>query len=315
MRLRPRQAPLRPDGVDDRLLRAEDLRPVTVAVTGSPSGWDTLQWAAAEAAARGCGLRVVHGYGMQPADDLLGMVSTAEWGAAAVESAEETVQQAVQRARAVSPTLPVSTHVGAGSTRACTLREGHDAALTVLDRDSFLRRSGRPSPTRALARRHDAVAVVTLGRPGTWGPSHGRVVVSVDGCEDPLVVLGAAFRAAERRGAGLSVVRSHAVASPRSRVEGYVDRSRVTSTVERALRRCHAAFPLVDVEQRVLDCDLEAVLSSESRGAALVVLGSPVRTVLQQLLVGPTERRLVTAVRAPVVLVPGPPRPRARDSR
>jgi len=38
----------------------EDTGPILVAVDGYPHGWDALEWAAAEAAARACALRIVH---------------------------------------------------------------------------------------------------------------------------------------------------------------------------------------------------------------------------------------------------------------
>jgi len=42
-----------------------------VAVDGNPHGWDALEWAAAQAPARQCALRIVHAVSRPPAVDAL----------------------------------------------------------------------------------------------------------------------------------------------------------------------------------------------------------------------------------------------------
>jgi nucleotide-binding universal stress UspA family protein len=164
----------------------QDTGPIVVAVDGHPHGWDALEWAAAEAAARQCALRIVHAVSRPLAADAFTWPLTVDafGDAGAQEAAEHIVSEAARRARIVAPALHITTHLQAGTTAAAVLQEGGQDALIVLGRG---RKAGRfSSITRSVSwqvARHAScpVAMVELFDEASRGPSAGRVVVGVDG--------------------------------------------------------------------------------------------------------------------------------------
>jgi nucleotide-binding universal stress UspA family protein len=132
------------------LLAGQDSGPVLVGVDGRARGWDALEWAAAEAAARQCTLRVVHVINwpsLMP--ESFGGVSAAQWDAGAQQEAELAVSEAARRARTIAPALRVTTHLQAGATAAAIVQERDRDALIVVGRG---REAGRlRSLTRAVS--------------------------------------------------------------------------------------------------------------------------------------------------------------------
>ena len=59
--------------------------PILVAVDGHRHSWDALEWAAAEAAARQCSLRILHAFHWSPTAVDLGGMSVNAWDAGAEE--------------------------------------------------------------------------------------------------------------------------------------------------------------------------------------------------------------------------------------
>jgi len=100
----------------------EDSGSILVAVDGRPSGWGALDWAAAEAAARGSVLRIVHAYTWSafPLDAFSGLMMQYRDPRADLD-AGLVVEEAARRARGIDPTLRTSTHLQGGSppTRFC----------------------------------------------------------------------------------------------------------------------------------------------------------------------------------------------------
>ena len=81
--------------------------------------------------------------------------------------------------------------------------------------------------------------VVELADSAPSGPSAGRVVVGTEGLRDPSAVLDFAFRAADRRGVGLTAVLAGT----------HKGTARDAPEVVGALGRCAAAWPDVDVDR------------------------------------------------------------------
>jgi nucleotide-binding universal stress UspA family protein len=107
----------------------------------------------------------------------------------------------------------------------------------------------------------------------------------------PAVALGYAFRAAQRRGVGVSTLQMWA--------RGF---TRLDASVRNALAACCDAFPDVDVQQHFATGPLGPALVAESAGAALVVLASRAH--------GPLRREsfqsvatVLRSVRSPVAIV------------
>ena len=288
------------------LLR-QDVGPILVAVDGRPSGWHALEWAAAEAAARQCSLRIVHCIDSHPGSrDVFGTFSADRWDTESKDVGALVLREATDRAHAVSPALPVTTHSLLGPPAAALLQAASEDTLIVLGRG---RTSGRGrtfsgSVSGQVARRaRRPVAVVELFDGTMYGPSAGRVVVGFDRTGVPKVALGYAFRAAQRRGVGVTTVQ----------VWAHGGATRIDASVYDALAACRDVFPDVDVLQRFATGPVGPALVAESAGAALVVLASRAHGPLR-----PESFKSVatvlSSVRSPVVIVGADRRRRKRPS-
>jgi nucleotide-binding universal stress UspA family protein len=252
-------------------LSLRDYGPVIVAVDGNPAGWSALEWATAEAAARQCTLRIVHSVSWPSSvPDISGGFVVNQWDPAIEDRGAQVLEEAADRARSVAPAIQVTTHLYLGGIAAAMLSEARHDALIVLGRGSGSDRSSsvNNSVSRQIVRRSGCpVAVVELFGKSSPGPSAGRVVVGVDARGDVTAALGFAFRAAQRRGVGLTAVLAW---TPRRSIRRQVE-------VTEALRLCRAAYPTVDCRQQVTAVPPGPALAAESAGAALVVLATPAR--------------------------------------
>lgn len=145
-------------------------------------------------------------------------------------------------------------------------------------------------------------------------------MVGVDPAGHSLPALGFAFAAAAQRGIPLVAVRGWRRDAPAD-LEGICGSSiaaeaRAADELEQLLSPWREVFPDVPVRSWLLDAELEAALSAESRGAALLVVGCRGRRI------GPGPgpgaiRRVAQRAHAPVIVVPDgaarqAPGPRAR---
>jgi nucleotide-binding universal stress UspA family protein len=225
---------------------------ILVAVDGRPHGWDALEWAAAEAAATDQVLHIVHVVEWPPYIDPWTLLPN-ERVAGAGSAGELILEDATQRALDVAAGLRITTElVGDVPPERGILR----AARTI--------RSRFGSSVSANVARHASTPVVIAGLADrSAGPSAGRVAVLIDDGTDPFDALLLAFRAADRRGIGVTVL--HA-GSPRT-APGQLD----AATLVRANRD---AFGNVDVTEDFLPAPLGPALAAATQGAALLVLGA-----------------------------------------
>ncbi|QJW35154.1 universal stress protein [Cellulosimicrobium protaetiae] len=279
--------------------RAETPGAVLVALDGDPAGRPALEWAAAEAAVRGSALHV-----RRSVPSPLLAVSPWVWAhhspwlwtyqpevaEAALTAGRDELTAAVRAAHEVVPALDVFTDLVAGAAPASGL-ERDGAALVVVGRPRRSRR--QPATVREALRPRRSrprlpVVVVDLAVRGVDGPSVGRVVVALGARDDPAPVLETAYRAAARRGVGLTLLHAWG-------------RGIVPDVVDEVLGPYQDVFPEVGVLARPVTSVARA-LAEESRGAALVVVAAPGRPtdVVGRIV----SRRVVRAVACPVVLVP-----------
>jgi nucleotide-binding universal stress UspA family protein len=141
-------------------------RSVLVGVDGDEGGWDALDWAAAEAATRGAALRIVHVVRLMWGVDTFSAVGVSR--VAPVETAERILAEAADRARALSPEIPITTEVLPGSPARVIPAVARRDELIVLGRRRHESAHDRRSVTAEVVRR-----------------AHGRVVV-VDPAPDEL---------------------------------------------------------------------------------------------------------------------------------
>lgn len=282
-------------------LPPNDSGSVLVAVNGKERGWDALEWAAAEAASRQCALRIVHAFRSSPllVDPLGTLVD--EWKA--IEAASGVLTDAVNHARAVAPTLQVTAHMQEGSTTTAILREGSRGdALIVLGRGpnrgwfrSFISVGRRVT-------RHAAcpVAIVHLTNGPARGLSAGRVVVGIDRAEDPAEeVLGFAFRSAERRCVGVTVVYTSTPPDLNAEMVLTDDPAATLAfkgdRIESALQMCRRAHPNVEVRRRFVSVPAVRAFVSGSAGAALLVIDGHTRRA--------RRRAVLRSAQSPIAIV------------
>jgi nucleotide-binding universal stress UspA family protein len=280
------------------VLPSRDYGPILVAVDGSIQGWGALEWAAAEAAARGCALRIVHSVKWPSrVPDISGGFVVNQWDLGTEALGSRVLTEASDRASSVAPSLRMTTHLYLGATANAVLREADKDTLIVVGghRGSGHSSSLAKSVKRVARRAKCPVAVVRLSHRASHGPSAGRVVVSIDGRGDPSAALGFAFRAAHRRGVGVTAVLA-------CLQRGSV---RHDAKVADALMMCTAAYPDVEVRQRVAAVPPGPALVAESAGAALVVLGTRTRGRLRRAL-RVSEEAVLRSVRSPVAIVRTP---------
>jgi nucleotide-binding universal stress UspA family protein len=264
-----------------------------------------VEWAAAEAATRGCPLVVVHPARRPLVIDPTGMHPVAEDAVRSLALVEQDVLRgARRRALGVASDLEVSTRLLPGSP-GCVLRAAsRNAALLVLDGSGGRCRPGLPA--RVVAGASCPVVVV---RPCS-GPDRSRaaiprVVVGVDPTAPGTAALGFAFCAAQQRGVPLVAVHAwrrdtcadlEGVSAPEQ-----VSQSTLRELLERVLRPWRQWFPDVRAEGRIECGDVAGVLVHQARGAALLVLGARDRGRWPW--PAPVSRRVVRDAAAPVALV------------
>jgi nucleotide-binding universal stress UspA family protein len=288
----------------------EPGRPVVVAV-GTDSDGRAVDWGAAEAAARGCRLLVVHVEPLRWAVDPSGLVPVdiASYRLAA----EEVLRAAVRRARAVAPDLDISAEAMFGCTVPLVASQGRRAQLLVLGGGTPRFGAGArtlldPSVCGAVARREGCpVAVVRSLRSGPCAGRPSRVVVGVTGTGTSTAALDVAFQAAAQRGLPVTAVHAwtpdvpadhEGVCGPHIAAE-----ERERRAVDRVLQPWRCRFRDVPVETQLSHADPASALVRESEGAALVVVGCRAHGAARAALSGSVGRSLLRRARCPVVVV------------
>jgi len=257
-----------------------DGPPVVVGVDPSDSARDAAFWAADLAAARGCGLLLLH---LTPSRS------------ASVPGWLREIADAAERAGAAW----VTAEVACGTPFDVLLTRSHRAAMVVVG--SF----GRDAPVGMLvgstapglaARAGCPVAVVRGTDEGMPPPRRGPVLVGVGGTPDSDPALHLAGELAAGLGAGLVVV--HA----RSDTAG----GRADLGLEEQLQRVVPGLP---VERRIVaDTALRALLDLAGT-ARMVVVARRGHVPAAGVRLGSTTRGLVEFAPCPVVVAPGPRTP------
>jgi len=297
---------------------------VVVGVDDAGTADAAVDWAAAEAAARGCSLRVVHAFHPPLPADPYGVASPLDGLVGARAVAEDVLRAHVARARFVASDLDVAAHLAYGSAVQVLLAEASRARLLVTGSRGLVGLRallGRSVSARVAARAPCPVVVVRPpdgadpdGADGAVpdgavpdGGAPPRVVVGVDGRSAETPEVGFAFEAARQRGVPLVAVHAW-VADPPADLEAVCAPSTVAEAaarrrLDRAVESWHARYPAVPVVTRLVRADPARAIAEESRGAALVVVGTRGRGLVLGALRGSVSRAVLGRVRAPVAVV------------
>jgi nucleotide-binding universal stress UspA family protein len=281
---------------------AEETGPVLVAVDGSPASDQALEWAAAEAAARGVPLQIMYVYEWPLTFDPFG--ATYQWEAG-LDTAREILGAALDQARVVAPLVQTTTHAVTGHVLGSILRQARDASLIVLGRAAPPKhRRWRLTLAARLARRTTTtLAVAGLAEQPVERPDAGHVMLALDGPGAHTAAVASAFRAAHRRGTHLIVVHM-------MRPERVHD---ADGTTKDSLLDWHGRYHHVAVQQRQMSARFGRALGARAAGTALLVVSESTSTASRlRTWVGfrghTIGALLGVKTSGPVLILPPPPR-------
>ncbi|WP_084671182.1 universal stress protein [Sporichthya polymorpha] len=285
---------------------------VLVAVDAAASATDAVEWAAAEAGARGLGLRIVHVLRPTPSLDPSGFDTYARLRTAAAV-AVEVLESAMDRARLVDSDLPVDAALLRGPAIRTLSEAALSAPLLVVGRRnrSATRRLLSPSVAGRLAARTPCPVVVVRHRELVPMPAPPRVVVGVTPGPAGLAAVEFGFTAAAQRGVPLALVHVTPEDATLNALAGVPHGSPATTgeaavrdpEIRAAITAGQQQFPDLDVSVAGPVGDAATVLLRESAGAALLVLGSAGRSPRRPWDLRSVGQRLLPAAQCPVAVV------------
>ncbi|TDB95511.1 universal stress protein [Actinomadura sp. 7K534] len=287
-------------------MSAEPVTGVAVGYDGSREAIRAVDWAAAEARARGTPLTVVHVWEIYIGNPVaMPMVDLGE-------VAQQTLDGGVAHVHKTAPGLEVRGVLGRGQAAAALIDAGRTADLLVLGPRGIGGFAGLVlgSVSAQVVAHASCPVVIVRGDPEPPpedGP--GRVVVGVDGSPASRAALAAAF--AEAGLHGLSV---HAVVAwesvPVDDLPPLADEAGMRQAAEARLARMMDALrdshPGVEVRAEVVHGAPREVLTQAADGARLLVVGSRGLGGFRGLMLGSVGQALVQHAPCPVAVVHAP---------
>ncbi|PWU49236.1 universal stress protein UspA [Micromonospora globispora] len=282
--------------------------PVVVGVDGSPSALDAVRVAAREAAARHRPLRVVHAFMWPLFGTPLGPVPFAPPDAGFRHEADKLVAEAVDEARKTVSEIEVTGEVVEGAATPVLRSESRDAALLVLGHRGLggFAELLVGSTAVHVTSHADCPVLVVRAEPRADGP----VVVGVDGSALSTEAVGFAFAEAAQRGTDLVAV--HAWLYPTPVGPGDIAplvydpdelKAEETRVLAESLAGWSERYPEVRVHQRLVAGPPARVLTEESTGAQLTVVGAQGRGAFTGMLLGSVSHALLHHARSPLAIV------------
>ena len=266
---------------------------VVVGIDGTGAADDALDWATAEAAARGCRLRIVHAFRPSLLVDPYGVVPPLGDLSVVWAAAEQVLAEAVARARGVAPDLPVTARLLQATAVPALVGEARDASVLVLGGRCVRGLRGWLSRSVSGQVAAHAPCPVVIVRPRDAvdaRPSPPRVVVGVDESASCTAAVGFAFHAACQR--GVPVIAVHAwIPDPPGDLEAVTGPSALAEAVagrvlDRAVDRWRSAFADVSVRTVLVQGEPAHALLAQSLGAALLVIGTRGRGRVRKAVLG-----------------------------
>lgn len=250
-------------------------------VDGSDASLAALDWAVAEAARHGVGVRIVYAPLWEPYERTWPDFAAARPRGRSV--AEHILVTAGERARERGPDVAVETELLSGDPVPALLREADKGTVLVVgDRGrGGLDALSLGSVALTVAARAACPVVVVRGEGAARRGEFGRVVLGTghEGAEPAAVDF--AFRAAEARGCAVTAVHSwrspeRGVATHAHTMGGAPDpRMREAEwALDRAVRAAAERHPDVPLERRAPEGLVRDTLLTAAAGADLVVLGA-----------------------------------------
>ena len=261
--------------------------PVVVGVSSFGARLPMVRWAAAEAACRAVGLRLVAAHPVSALPDQYPAAETHR------EAALRCLADAAALVAADWPGLEIRTETVAGPPATVLRDAAADAALLVVGADDaspFTEAIVGSVPGDLLTTAPCPLAVAPRREWTT--PESAPVVVAMDGLETSQAALAYAFAAAARAGRRLTVLRCLPAGVGPAERAGY----------DRALIGFDELYTGVDVTTETSRSETADALVAVSRTAATLVLGSLGRGRLASGLFGSVSRTVIRRAGCPVVV-------------
>jgi nucleotide-binding universal stress UspA family protein len=285
---------------------------VVVGVDGSPDALAAIDWACADAARRHRPLRIVHAYLSPVVYSPLAPGPVASYEQALRETAQDILAEATARARAIAPSLRITTEMPVQQAATALIFASQHADLVVVGNRGLGGFAGLlvGSVGVQLAAHAACPVVVVRPRVRTDGPEAGRVVVGVDDSHAAARALRVAFEQASFRGVGLTAVHSYGwpdetgpgdIPPPVHDEEGLRDVER--RMLEESVTGWAEKYPDVDLRHRTVRGRAGAVLTELSAGAELLVVGTRGRGGFTGLLLGSVSQAAIHHAGCPIVIV------------
>jgi nucleotide-binding universal stress UspA family protein len=282
---------------------------VVVGVDGSPSSDQAIDWAVEEAARRKLPLHLLHVFVQDYPTMTIGIPPQVEDLKAV---AQTIVTDAIHRVARLAPDLTVTAAVHSGSA-AKYLIDASARADTVVVGTQGRRGLARVmlGSTAAQVAAHSVCPVVVVREaPPTASSMDRRVIVGVDGAGVAHDAVGYAFGQASSRGASLTVVHGwwleyagDVFAVPYTGGDHEELELSQRALVSEAIAGWSEKYPDVEVRQQIVRADPVELLTKDSAGADLVVVGSRGRGGFTGLLLGSVSRHVLQLAQCPVAVV------------
>jgi nucleotide-binding universal stress UspA family protein len=284
--------------------------PVVVGVDGSKCDELAIRWATKEASMRRLPLRVVYvldppvtarPFDLELADQIVVFCA---------EHAQQTVNEAAERARSVSPDVEVTPNVITGQVVPALLAETTDARLVVLGSGQrFDATRVRLGSVAAHVSAHARCPVIVARSPVTGelatAVGRGGIVVGVDGSAISEAAIAFAFEEASWRGLGLTVI--HAWQMARMPVTFDVAEATREAAEERVLAEALAGwsekYPDVQVMSRLVRDHPARALMEEAMAAVLLVVGSHGRGRFAEMVLGSVSQVVLRHASTSIAIV------------
>lgn len=288
--------------------------PVVVGTDGSPSALQAVRWAAREAELSDTSLSIVYACALDMVRVPAGVPLPKPYHQAVLEVGRGYLGEAMAAADAVAPKVPVSTRLSRAAAAPTLIGLSSAAQLVVVGSRGLGGFTGLLVGSTAVAvaaRAHCPLVVVRDAHNDAEPPSHGPVVVGVDGSPESDEAVTFAFRAAEQRGVPVVVVHAwldRVFESAWQRAMGGVEwphgRDDHRQWLAAHLDPYRTHYPDVELRQHLVPHSPAGALIREAADAQLVVAGSRGRGGFRGLLLGSTSQALIHHSPCPVAVVP-----------
>jgi nucleotide-binding universal stress UspA family protein len=279
---------------------------ISVGFDESPSSRAAVEWAAAEAVARGGSLRIISCYHLPLVGDSTYAWTPTEAYRGLLDATEAGMRDVAEAARAAHPGLEVVTEPSAGPPGSLLLEGAKPGDLVVVGSSAHKGAAGvlYGNTSHYLVRESPCPVVVVPAH--VHGGAPDRVVVGVDGSDDSTEALLWAGEEADRYGIGLTVV--HAWTYPYRPVDPPSIQARDVMRIDAACVLESAAATARDrfaaqVETQLVEAGPAAALTEAVRDGDLLVLGSRGRGALKSTIFGSTVNAVTDTSAVPVVVV------------